>query len=88
MRQLKLIWMLVKMKLSHMMVFRLSFFGAFFVDGTMFAIQLLVFSAIYANVDSIGGWTRGEMIVVYRHLLPDQCHQHGGVFLWRTGHPQ
>jgi ABC-2 type transport system permease protein len=62
-RQLKLIWMLIKMKLSHMMVFRLSFFGAFFVDGTMFAILLLVFSAIYANVDSIGGWTRGEMIV-------------------------
>ncbi len=25
--------------------------------------QLLVFSAVYANVDSIGGWTRGEMTV-------------------------
>jgi len=62
-RQLRLIWMLLKMKLSHMMVFRLSFFGAFFVDGSMFAIQLLVFNAIYSSIDSIGGWTRGEMTV-------------------------
>jgi ABC-2 type transport system permease protein len=46
-----------------MMVFRLSFFGAFFVDGTLFAFQLLMFQAIYSQVDTIGGWTRGEMII-------------------------
>lgn len=51
------------MKLSQMMVFRLSFFGAFFVDGSLFGIQLLVFNSIYSQVDSIGGWNRGEMIV-------------------------
>lgn len=62
-RNLKLILMLIKMKLSHMMVFRWSFFGAFFVDGSMFAIELLAFSAIYANVDSIGNWSRAEMIL-------------------------
>lgn len=62
-RQLRFILMLIKMKLSHMMMFRLSFFGAFFVDGSLFAIQLLVFSAIYSQVDSIGGWGRGEMII-------------------------
>ena len=54
-RQLRLIWMLVRMKLKRMMIVRLSFFGAFFVDGSMFVIQLLVFSAIYGNVNSIGG---------------------------------
>ena len=62
-QKLKFILMLIKMKLTHMMVFRISFFGAFFVDGTMFVIQLLVFSAIYTQIDSIGGWTQGEMII-------------------------
>lgn len=62
-RQLRLIGMLVRMKLSRMMVFRFSFFSAFFVDSTMFLFELLAFSAIYANVDSIGGWSRAEMTV-------------------------
>jgi ABC-2 type transport system permease protein len=51
------------MKLSHMMVFRLSFFGAFFVDGTLFLFQILMYQAIYSQVDTIGGWARGEMII-------------------------
>lgn len=54
---------LIKLKLSRMMVFRLSFFGAFFVDGSMFLIQLLLYQAIYAQVDTIGGFSRGEMII-------------------------
>lgn len=62
-RQLRLIGMLVRMKLSHMMVFRFNFFGAFFVDSTVFLMELLAFSAIYANVDSIGGWSRAEMTI-------------------------
>jgi len=44
------------------MAFRFSFFGAFFVDGSMFLIQLLMFSSIYSQVDSIGGWDRGQML--------------------------
>lgn len=60
---LKFILALIRLKLSKMMVFRLSFFGAFFVDGTMFIMQLLMYQAIYSQVDSIGGWTRGEMII-------------------------
>jgi len=51
------------MKLSHMMVFRLSFFGAFFVDGSLFLLQLLMFRAIYTQVDSIGGWSQGQMLI-------------------------
>lgn len=62
-KQLRLIWMLVKMKLSHMMVFRFNFFSASLVDGSMFLLELLIFSTIYANVESIGGWTQAEMII-------------------------
>ncbi len=54
---------LIRMKLSRLMVFRLSFFGAFFVDGTLFLMQILFYQAIYAKVDSIGGWSGGEMII-------------------------
>lgn len=46
-----------------MMVFRLSFFGAFFVDGSMFLIQLLLFEVIYGQTGGIAGWSRGEMVV-------------------------
>ena len=45
------------------MVFRLSFFGAFFVDGSMFAIQLLLFDVLYGQIESIGGWQKGEMMI-------------------------
>ena len=63
MKQLRFIWTLLRMRLTHMMVFRLTFFGAFFVDGTMFVIQILMFSVIYGNVESIGGWGQGEMLL-------------------------
>lgn len=61
-RQMRFIWILIKMKLSHIMVFRISFFGGFFVDGTLFLLQLMMFSTIYSQVDTIGGWAKGEMI--------------------------
>lgn len=44
-------------------VFRLDFFAPFFVDGSLFLIQLLAFGAVYSNVDTIGSWGRGEMIL-------------------------
>ena len=62
-RSLRFIIMLIKLKLSRMMVFRFSFFGAFFADGTLFLIQLLTFSTIYAHIDSISGWDRGQMMI-------------------------
>lgn len=62
-RNIRLILTLVRMKLSQQMVFRFSFFGAFFVDGSLFLLQILMFSAIYAQVDTIGGWTRGQMLI-------------------------
>lgn len=44
-------------------VFRFDFFAPFFVDGSLFLIQLLAFGAIYSNVDRIGSWGKGEMIL-------------------------
>ena len=54
---------LIRLRLHNMMVFRLDFFGPFFVDGTLFLVQLLAFSVIYEHIDTFGGWGRGEMIL-------------------------
>ncbi|NLV57287.1 MAG: ABC transporter permease [Clostridiales bacterium] len=62
-RNLRLIHLLIKYKFSRMMAFRVSFFGAFLSDGALFLIQLLTFEAVYSQVDSIGGWSRGHMIL-------------------------
>ncbi|MDR3596457.1 ABC-2 family transporter protein [Clostridium sp.] len=62
-RNLRFILMLFKMKLSKMMVYRLSFFGGTFVDGSLFLLWLLMFNAIYSQVDSIGGWSRGQATI-------------------------
>ena len=63
MKNLKFILLLIKLKFSRMMVWRLSFFGAFFADGTLFLVQLLTFQVIYSQVDAIGDWGRGQMII-------------------------
>ena len=62
-RSLRLIHLLIRQKLTHMMAFRFSFWGAFFADGTLFLVQLLTFETIYAQVERIGDWSRGEMII-------------------------
>lgn len=63
MRNLRFILTLFKLKLSRVMMYRLSFFGATFVDGSMFLLWLLMFDAIYSQVDSIGGWSKGQTVV-------------------------
>lgn len=45
------------------MMYRLSFFGASFVDGSLFILWLLMFNAIYSHVDSIGGWNIGQTTI-------------------------
>ena len=62
-RNLRFIWLLVKMKLVRTMAFRYSFFAVFFADGTLFVVQLLAFAVIYGQVDAIGDWGRGHMMV-------------------------
>lgn len=54
---------LLYLRFHGLTVFRLDFFAPFFVDGSLFLIQLLAFSAVYANVDSVGGWEKGGMIL-------------------------
>ena len=54
---------LLKIRFQNLMMFRLGFWGPFFVDGSLFLIQLAIFDAIYANVERIGSWERGEMIL-------------------------
>lgn len=54
---------LLRIRFQNLMMFRLGFWGPFFVDGSLFLVQLLVFDAIYANVERIGSWGRGEMIL-------------------------
>lgn len=62
-KNLRVLRELVRLRFQNLMMFRLDFFGPFFVDGSLFLVQLLVFSAVYSNVDTIGSWERGEMIM-------------------------
>lgn len=62
-RNYKFIKELIKLRMSHLMTFRIGFFGPFLVDGSLFIVQLLVFEAIYSNINQIGTWGRGEMII-------------------------
>ena len=54
---------LLYIRFHGLAVFRLDFFAPFFVDGSLFIIQLLAFGVIYSNVDTIGSWHQGEMIL-------------------------
>ena len=62
-KNLRFILLLIKFKFTRMMAFRFSFWGAFFADASLFLIQLLTFETIYSQVNSIGGWDRGQMII-------------------------
>lgn len=63
MRNLRFIITLFKMKLSRIMTYRFSFFGATIIDGSLFLLWILMFNAIYSQVDSIGGWNKGQMTI-------------------------
>lgn len=60
---LKFLLELIKLRLSHIMTFRLGFFGPFFIDSSYFLIQILAFEAIYGHVDRILGWGHGEILI-------------------------
>ena len=62
-KYLRILRELVRLRMQQLMVFRLDFFAPFFVDGSLFTVQLLVFDAIYGNVERIGTWDRGAMMV-------------------------
>lgn len=54
---------LLYLRIHGLTVFRFDFFAPFFVDGSLFLIQLLAFGAVYSNVDTIGSWGMGEMVL-------------------------
>ena len=62
-KNLRVVRELIRLRFQNIMMFRLGFFGPFFVDGSLFIVQLLVFEAVYGNVEQIGGWGKGEMIL-------------------------
>lgn len=59
----KFIIELIKLRLSHIMTFRLGFFGPFFINTSYFLVQLFAFEAIYGHVDNIRGWGHGEILI-------------------------
>ncbi len=61
-RHLKLLSTMLKIRLGRQMMYRASFWTAFFVDSTLFVVQLVVFSTLFLNVDSVNGWTREQMV--------------------------
>lgn len=62
-KNLRVLRELFYLRFHGLAVFRMDFFAPFFVDGSLFAIQVLAFGVVYANVDAIGSWGRGEMIL-------------------------
>ncbi len=60
---MKFISELIKLRLSHIMTFRLGFFGPFFINTSYFLVQLFAFEAIYGHVENIRGWGHGEILI-------------------------
>ena len=54
---------LIKLRLSHIMTFRLGFFGPFFINTSYFLVQLFAFEAIYGHIENIRGWGHGEILI-------------------------
>ncbi|HPU22361.1 MAG TPA: ABC-2 family transporter protein [Thermoclostridium caenicola] len=61
-RHLRLIKMFFSFRMSNQMIYRASFWTAFFVDVSLFMIHLAVFQTLFFNVDSINGWSKYQMV--------------------------
>ena len=62
-KNLRVLREMLYLRFHGLTVFRLDFFAPFFIDGSLFIIQLLAFGVIYSNIDMIGNWHQGEMIL-------------------------
>ena len=60
---INLIKRLILLRFQRLMMYKISFWGPFLVDGSLFLVQLLAFQAIYSQVDSIGDWSQGNMVI-------------------------
>ncbi len=54
---------LFRCRVSRQMMYRLSFWTAFWVDLTYFLIQLITFATIFRQIDTIGDWTLPHMVI-------------------------
>lgn len=61
-KYISLCFALLKLRLNKKMIYGFSFWAAFFVDITLFLIQIIVFNSIFFQVDHINGWNRYQMI--------------------------
>lgn len=62
-KNIRILREMVYLRFHSLMVFRLDFFAPFFIDGSLFFIQLMAFSVIYSNIDCIGSWDKGGMVL-------------------------
>lgn len=62
-KKLRILWRLLRCRVSRQMIYRMSFWTAFFVDLTYFLIQLATFAAIFTQIETIGGWTLPHMAI-------------------------
>ena len=62
-KRIRIIASLLRARISRQMIYRASFWTAFWVDMFLFVLQLLMFSAIYTRIESIGGWTLPHMAI-------------------------
>jgi len=54
---------LLKLRLSREMIYSFNFFTTLIIDGIFFVIQMLAFTTIFLNVDSVNGWSKFHMII-------------------------
>lgn len=54
---------LLKLKLSREMIYSFNFLTTLFIDGIFFVIQMLAFSTIFLNVDSVNSWSKFHVII-------------------------
>lgn len=62
-KSIRIIYALLRSRVSRQMMYRLSFWTAFWVDLTVFLIQLLTFSVIFSQIETIGGWSLPHMAI-------------------------
>lgn len=62
-RYLRYYWMLIKLNAKLDITYSVNFWISFLTDFTIYMIQILTFSALFINVDTINGWTIYHMIL-------------------------
>jgi ABC-2 type transport system permease protein len=61
-KSLRIVAAMLRLRLTRQAADPASFWSAFFVDTSVFALQAAVFWVIYGNADSIGGWGRWQTL--------------------------